>query len=77
MFPWQDLVKGVPAPPGGEEGGGGPPGLPLLFGKMASATLEISIFNGNLLKLPPPTGREALRGRRRRRRQGVFSADFH
>ena len=41
MFPWQDLVKGVPAPPGGEEGGGGPPGLPLLFGKMASATLEI------------------------------------
>ena len=36
--------------PGGPSG---PPGTPLLFGKMAPATLEISIFSGNLLKIPP------------------------
>ena len=29
---------------------------PLLFGKMAPATLGISIFSGNLLKIPPPRG---------------------
>ena len=44
------MVKSLPAPP---RGAYCPPGPPLLFGEMAPATLEISMFSGNLLKIPP------------------------
>ena len=47
-------VKCGKTPPGPSRGGtSGPPGPALLFGKMAPATLEISIFSGNLLRIPP------------------------
>ena len=48
------VVKRRPVP---SRGGLAPPPDPsLLFGKMAPATLEISIFSGNLLKMLPPRG---------------------
>ena len=59
----QDLVTGVPAPPGISRGA--PGGLaalrtpPQLFGKMAPATLEISIPRGNQLNIPAPGARRA------------------
>ena len=42
------MAKVLSDPPGGPSG---PPGPPRLFGKMAPATLEISIFSGFSLKV--------------------------